>query len=170
MYGKVQRNYGEFDRTHDVGFYDLEVQRRIALATRLAEIAAAHGMEMYTCCGDYLIGGRISKAHCVDGEILERLYPGLYGGTRRPTRKECGCTESTDIGRYDTCPHGCIYCYANVNKAQADKAFRSHDPDSAFLGIQRAESERLVDEIRERDGSHAVGKAEALGLQMSLSL
>ena len=28
-------------------------------------------------------------------------------------RRACGCIMSKDIGQYDTCPHFCVYCYAN---------------------------------------------------------
>jgi histone acetyltransferase (RNA polymerase elongator complex component) len=28
-------------------------------------------------------------------------------------RRECGCIVSKDIGAYGTCPHMCVYCYAN---------------------------------------------------------
>lgn len=31
-------------------------------------------------------------------------------------RKECGCIRSKDIGQYNTCPHLCVYCYANTSE------------------------------------------------------
>ncbi len=65
---------------------------------------------------------------------MSRLYfGGEWKGARRPTREGCGCTESTDIGAYDSCPHGCIYCYANVNKEKADRVFKAHDPRGEAL-------------------------------------
>lgn len=151
MYGKVERNFRRFELEHGVKCFDPPVAERICLANRLADIASAHGIEMYTCCGDYLIGGKIKKAHCVDGEIISRLYyNGAWHGAERPTRKECGCVESTDIGKYDTCPHGCIYCYANMNKEQATAAHALHDPASVFLGYRKVDADRFVEEIRHR--------------------
>ena len=105
-----------------------------------------------TCCGDYLVGGKIEKAHCIDGDVIEQLfYPSGFAHKERPTRKECGCTESTDIGAYDTCPHGCIYCYANVNNEVAIKRCEEHDPDSAFLGYSRIESDMWVDALARKE-------------------
>jgi hypothetical protein len=151
QYGKVARNFKRFEREHGMEFVDPSASERIALARRLAEIAAVHDIEILTCCGDYLIDDCIKKAHCVDGDMISRLYyNGNWHVVERPTRKECGCTESTDIGKYDTCPHGCIYCYANINKEQAIKSLRAHDPSAAFLRYTKAQSDRFVEEIRRR--------------------
>ncbi len=166
-YGKVQRNYRQFEDAHGITIKDPPPVDRIALARRLAEIAAAAGIETFSCCGDYLVDGTIRKAHCIDGDILSRLYfGGRWQGIEKPTRKECGCTESADIGAYDTCPHGCIYCYANVNKQRAVQAWQRHDPASPFLGMSAAEAERCLAALRLEA---AAGSREA-GAQMTLDI
>ena len=38
-------------------------------------------------------------------------------------RKECGCIFAKDIGQYNTCPHSCIYCYANTSIKTAIKNY-----------------------------------------------
>lgn len=148
-YEKVKRNLAEIEKTHGVKFIDTSVDFKIELANELANIARRYGIEMFSCCGDYLIGEKIKKAHCIDGGIIERLFfPEGIAYTEKPTRSECGCTESIDIGTYDTCPHGCIYCYANSNKPAACRAFNNHDKQSAFLGYTKPQSERFLAEIQ----------------------
>jgi len=152
QYGKVKRNFDKFQKENGVKIADPNDNSKIKLANELAEIAEQYGIEMLSCCGDYLLGQKIKKAHCVDGKLIEELfYKDGLKYREKPTRKECGCTDSTDIGAYDTCPHGCIYCYANMNKEKAYKRFEEHDKDSAFLGYTKAESDRWIEDIRNKD-------------------
>lgn len=151
QYGKVQRNFEEFQRNNRIRISDPDIEMRRILADKLADIGIANGMTMYSCCGDVLVSGKIKKAHCVDGDIIRQLFD-PYGSVFKqvPTRKDCGCAESTDIGAYDTCPHGCVYCYANINKARANKQYVAHDAESAFLGYSRVESDPWVAEMAKR--------------------
>ncbi|MDI6828058.1 MAG: DUF1848 domain-containing protein, partial [Armatimonadota bacterium] len=133
-YEKVTRNIETLAAKTGIKCLDLPKSDKIALANALADVADDYGIEMYSCCGDYLVGGKIKKAHCIDAELLRKLFPDkAFSLIERPTRKECGCYESKDIGRYNTCPHGCVYCYANSNKQAALRSFEAHNPESDML-------------------------------------
>jgi len=167
QYGKVKTNFNKFQKEHNILIDDLDKNAKIDLANQLAEIANSYGISMQTCCGDFLISPNIKKAHCVDGSIIEGLFFEKSVFRYVPTRKECGCTESTDIGAYDTCPHGCIYCYANVNKEKANKAFKNHNPKSAFLGHSKEKSDKWIHDI---ETSKKNTKIEKKGVHKQLSL
>lgn len=151
FYGKVRRNIAIFKKEKGVEITDPHSDFRIDLANQLAEIAYQHGITMNSCCGDYLVGGKIEKAHCVDGDVIGGLFfNDHYFFKPKPSRPECGCAESTDIGAYDTCPGGCIYCYANANKQKARGGYEKHDPGSAFLGYSCEESKKWIEEAQKK--------------------
>ncbi len=62
----------------------------------------------------------IEHNRCIDPDLISRLAPDnpalqmwLFGAIKdKGQRQACGCILSKDIGQYNTCSHGCLYCYA----------------------------------------------------------
>ena len=98
------------------------------LTSELVSIAASHKMQLSMCAQPQHIVPGCRKAHCVDAVRLADIIGKPITAPLRGNRKECGCYESREVGEYDTCPHGCVYCYAVKNHGLAKSRYRQHDP------------------------------------------
>jgi len=97
---------------------DPEPEQKLDDARYLLDVAVRHNLCLYACSQRFLTWETgILPSACIDGAHLQLLHPGqepVSTKKDKSQRKECGCTESIDIGSYTQfCPHSCLYCYAN---------------------------------------------------------
>ncbi len=112
---------------------NIEMQKEIM--QRFSEIAAEYGIYIDTCAERIDLGAlQIAHACCIEKERFERISNcRLKLGKDPNQRPECGCVASIDIGTYNTCRHGCLYCYANYSQNTVNKNSAAHNPDSPLL-------------------------------------
>ncbi|MGZ6354906.1 MAG: DUF1848 domain-containing protein [Ktedonobacteraceae bacterium] len=139
IYKKTRRNMDWAAREY--GFTWSSHEKRSAGSVRqlisgLAEISRSHGMFLKICSQKaFHTPGLTAEARCVGAERLEKVSGKTIVDKveLRGNRKECGCFASKDIGGYDTCPHGCVYCYAVQQRELALERYKHHDPRGEFL-------------------------------------
>lgn len=110
-------------------------EQQLDLMFYFSEIGKEYGIYIDTCAEAIDLSGlQIAHACCIDKERFERL--GNYKLSLekdRNQRLECGCIASIDIGAYNTCRNGCLYCYANYSNTAVQKASEKHNPNSPLL-------------------------------------
>lgn len=110
-----------------------EVIRR--LAEMFSGIAGKYRLPLYTCAETIdLSPYGIRHGACIDAKRIEKITGYKLNLKRdKGQRPECRCAQSIDIGMYDTCIHGCRYCYATGKEESAKKKYREHDAWSPLL-------------------------------------
>lgn len=107
----------------------------IDLVKYMVDIAKTNNLEIQSCAEAIELANiGIEHGKCIDDKLLKEVF-GLSLDSKKDKyqRKECGCIKSVDIGQYNTCPHGCSYCYANFSEKVVAKNKELHDPNSPFL-------------------------------------
>jgi hypothetical protein len=133
FYRKTLRNMQAAGQEFGFTWDDPADDDKRRLAADLVAAARAHGIQLSVCSQrNFLVEGAVD-AKCVDAGRFEQLTGRQLWAKLKGNRKECGCFASRDIGEYDTCPHGCVYCYAVQNRGLAQVRYRQHDPNSEFL-------------------------------------
>jgi hypothetical protein len=133
LYQKTLRNMEKAAKEHGFTWSDPSDEWKKELATELASIALAHRIRLTVCSQPQFIMAGCYEARCVDADRLADVVGRPVKACIKGNRKECGCFESRDIGEYDTCPHGCVYCYAVKNQDLAKVRYKQHDPHGETL-------------------------------------
>lgn len=133
VYRKTQRNMDRAASQHEFSWHDPDDSAKRNLLTRLAAIAAGNGLKLSLCSQRQFLCDGVLDARCIDIRRLSDAAGRPIIAREKPHRAECGCFQSRDIGDYDTCPHGCVYCYAVRNRDLARQRYHGHDPSSEFL-------------------------------------
>ena len=88
-----------------------DIEERKNLINDLKEIASKNNIILKNCSQSF---DNIENSSCIDKNRIENILGyKIKENKDKGQRKLCNCIKSVDIGTYNTCQNGCIYCYAN---------------------------------------------------------
>lgn len=133
VYAKTRANSDRAARRFGFTWWDPTREEKRALLRDLGEIARDAGLAASLCAQPELLGPGLAEARCIDAGRLSDLAGRPIAAATKGNRPGCRCAGAQDVGAYDTCPHGCVYCYAVRRPEIAKRRHRAHDPASAGL-------------------------------------
>jgi hypothetical protein len=133
IYRKTKRNLDRAAAAEHFTWRDPTSEERRTILRSLLKSAASNGMKLTVCSQPEYAHDGVEEAHCIDAQRLSRIAGRTITAKLKGMRDTCGCYQSKDIGDYDTCPHGCVYCYAVQSRELAKKRYARHDPASELL-------------------------------------
>ena len=142
LYQKVLRNFPEAN--------EVTIEEQLVIGENFSRIAKEYDIQMKTCVeGTLLDRFGFDSSGCMTQSVIEKAIGNNLKIPKGKYRiRECDCIFGRDIGAYNTCMHGCRYCYATVNPKRAQKNYKLHNPCSPLL-IGNIKDSDIVKEVRE---------------------
>ena len=149
---------GKYTRQCTISFVDLypklktdilreiSMDEMIELGKMISSTAKDFGIAAKACCEkSFLYEYGIQQASCIDKGLIESICGYSLDIKRdKNQRDSCGCYESIDIGAYNTCRNGCIYCYANYSDVYVVNNCKKHDPQGELLIGRVGDNEKIT--------------------------
>lgn len=155
LYAKTKRNFPKGKEPSE--------EERLRIGQAFAVSCQKHGIRPYTCLeGNDLAHFGFNCSGCMSQAVLEHAL-GLelsVPASKAAIRPGCTCLIGSDIGAYNSCGHGCRYCYANENEAMVRQTMANHDPSSPLL----------IGHLEPGDHIHAADQRSWINPQLHLDL
>jgi hypothetical protein len=119
LYAKSARNLAKAG----IAWRVPEPAEQAALIADLGAIAAERAIALSLCTQPALAAA--PAARCIDAARLSDVAGRSVAAATKGNRPGCLCAESRDIGAYDSCVHGCRYCYAVADHEAVQRRLRT---------------------------------------------
>lgn len=116
------------------------------LLVGINQIVKPYNILIETCSEDIqLLDYNIKQGKCIDDTLIEQITGKRFKKAKKDSNQRacCGCITSIDIGDYNTCLHGCQYCYATYNTEQTKNNFQQHNSQSLLLSGDVLEKDNI---------------------------
>lgn len=124
---------------------DITRDLMVEISQKLKPIADKNRIKLKTCSEDIdLIDLEIKRSCCIDPDLISKIINCKIKAVKdKNQRASCGCVESIDIGQYNTCSHGCVYCYANYSKESVKTNCLRHIKTSKLLLGEKEKDDKI---------------------------
>ncbi|MCF6094772.1 DUF1848 domain-containing protein [Microaerobacter geothermalis] len=142
FYGKVQTRLKALQNKYHLTFTDMtdpQFADELGFMAKEIKQIADHNKFQVVTCAEAVDLDRFGIEHgmCIDAGLIQSIFGmNIKYKKDKNQRDECLCTESVDMGAYNTCRFNCTYCYAVQSSQSVANTLKKHRPDSASLIIE----------------------------------
>jgi hypothetical protein len=114
---------------------EITIEEKNIIAEKFSQIAKECNLLIDTCAEEIELSKYgIEHARCIDDKLISKIIGNNFIAEKdKNQRLECGCVKSIDIGQYNSCSNGCLYCYANYSQKIVTDNINKHNILSPLL-------------------------------------